>query len=187
MLKLSVILLWDFLLRQRPSPHDLLVPFNTNSSVSSDGALWMNDELPQEKVQFLLLKSALLTCLLTLKSRTLPLPRSKLGDRWSLRGTEMPMRCVLDCEIDGQRVVGWLKSRMGRWWSVGMWLGAFTTNCLQAGKLDPAGTARTYSAVSIRKLCAPLYAYMYVHQGHSVDSVNVTAQIFAVFFAFKTT
>lgn len=88
----------------------------------------------------------------TLQSRTLPLPRPKSADKWSLHGTEMPRRCVLDCEIDGQRVGGWLKSRNGQMvvcWDVIRCL-HMQTGCRQVS-LAPLGRL-THLAVSIRKV-----------------------------------
>ncbi len=136
------------------SPHNLSVPLTTNSSVSSltGSCEWMMNYLrtkccrPTQSHCW----NKFSADMFTLQSRTLPRPKS--ADKWSLHGTEMPRRCVLDCEIDGQRVGGWLKSRNSRWWSVGTWLGGFIANCLQAGEFNPAGKAQSCSAVTIRKL-----------------------------------
>ncbi len=111
------------------SPHDLSAPLNTNSSVSSltGSCEWMMNCLrtkccrPTQSDCWKVLS----VDMFTLQSRTLPLPRPKSADKWSLHGTEMPRRCVLDCEIDGQRVGGWLKSRNGQMvvcWDVIRWL-----------------------------------------------------------------
>lgn len=119
----------------------------------------MNDELPQKKVlssnTIRLLKRALCRHVY-FKVKDVALQRSKAADRWSLRCTEMPVRCVLDCEIDGQRVGGRLRSRNGQMVVCGMWLGDFTANTLQAGELDPARTTKTDSTVSFRKLWGQL-------------------------------
>lgn len=135
------------------SPHDLSVPLNTNSSVSSltGSREWMMNCLrrkcrrPTQSDCWKVLSADMFT----LKSRTSPLSRSKAADRWSLRGTEMPVRWTV--RLTGSGWVGDWGAEMGRWWSVGMWLGDFTANALQAGELDPAGTTWSH-LVSIRKL-----------------------------------